>query len=92
MTTMSTGRSISRSTWLLAAAGLLMPLAACASSAEREAYFESRTAVVAAQPGSGATRVVLWPASPWGRSTVAVADRRSTSDISPILPATDSTR
>jgi hypothetical protein len=91
MTAMCSRISISRSTWLLAAAGLLSSLGACASSADREAYFESRSALVAAQPGNGATRVVLWPSTPWGRSTVAVADRRSVSDVRPVLPI-DSTR
>ena len=92
MTPMHPLRAILKSASLPAAATILFLLGACASSSDREAYFQSRQAVVTAQPGNGIARLALWPSNAWGRSTVAIADRRSTSDIAPKLPAADSTR
>ena len=85
MTLMHCRRSIP----LLAAAALALILGACATASDREAYFESRSSVIAAQPGTGTSRMAVWPTSTW-RSTVAVADRRTASDT-PLAPS-DSTR
>lgn len=68
-----------RSIPFLAAAAFALILGACATASDREEYFASRSAVIAAQPGSGTGRMAVWPASSW-RSTVAVADRRTASD------------
>jgi len=87
--------NLRRTTLLLAGlCALGVCLGACASGQDREAYFESRSTLVTAKPGTGSTRVALWPAGAWGRSTIAVADRRTATDARPDLPAapTDSTR
>jgi hypothetical protein len=86
MTLMHCRRSIPL---LAAAAALACVIGGCATASDREAYFESRSAVIVAQPGTGTSRMAVWPAGTW-RSTVAVADRRTASDM-PVAPS-DSTR
>src|SRR4051812_18704057 len=77
-----------RSTMTLAIlAGAAIVSGACmggCSYSTREAYFDSRAALVEPRAGDGSTRLVLWPAGAWGRSAIALADRSgSVSDITP---------
>ena len=92
MTSMSAPSAIFRPALLAAVVAIAAALGGCAAGSDREAYFESRSAVVSAQPGTGVARLALWPSAAWGRSTVALADRRTTSDVAPTLPLPDSTR
>ena len=58
-------------------------LGGCVNS-QREAYFQAHAAVVQPHTGSGSARLALWPATPWGRSTLAAVDHQS--DEVPLLP------
>jgi hypothetical protein len=72
----------------LAVVGSAFPvLGGCGSNPDRAAYFESRTALIQPQAGSGNARMALWPSTTWGRSSLAVADSSASDTLTPLLPA-----
>jgi hypothetical protein len=78
---------------LLAAMAVLTGvLGGCTAASNREAYFDARAAQVPSQPGSGASRVALWPGGAWNQASVADANDRTRADVRLGVTSGDSAR